>query len=82
MTPDFPAAHRITLPERTTFSGTREPGITRSVYETGRGSSCASIPTVGIPANNILVVMANTLLMWAPRTVWDLSQSDRCPCPR
>jgi hypothetical protein len=24
MTPDFPAAHRITLPERTTFSGPRE----------------------------------------------------------
>jgi hypothetical protein len=55
MTPDFPAAHRITLPERTTFSGTREPGITRSVYETSRGSSCASVPTVCIPANTILV---------------------------
>lgn len=42
MTPGFPAAHRITLPERTTFSGTREPGITLSVYEASRGPSCAT----------------------------------------
>lgn len=37
-----PAAHRITLPERTTFSGTREPGITLSSYEASRGPSCAT----------------------------------------
>jgi hypothetical protein len=42
MTPDFPAAHRITLPEPTTFSGPRDPGITLSVCEASRGPSCVT----------------------------------------
>jgi hypothetical protein len=43
MTPDFSLAHRITLPECTTCSGTREPGITRSVYEAIQIGSTATI---------------------------------------
>ena len=34
---DFPSAHRVSLPPRTTSSGVREPGITLSVHEAGAG---------------------------------------------
>ena len=34
---DFPAARRIRLPDRVTAAGVREPGITLSVHEAGRG---------------------------------------------
>ena len=36
-TRDFPAARRIRLPDRVTAVGVREPGITLSVHEAGRG---------------------------------------------
>ncbi|MGH7320186.1 MAG: alpha/beta hydrolase, partial [Candidatus Rokuibacteriota bacterium] len=37
MTLDVPGARRISLPDRTTSSGAREPGITLSIHEAGTG---------------------------------------------